>query len=84
MNIVTFEGIKYKLVPLDSDEKIYNKNKNANMSDEDVRYIIEEEGIGYTLECYCSYGDIKRKKTRVLFGQAVDAIIKLKKHLGVE
>lgn len=65
-------------------EKEYPRKENADMGDEDVKYRIEEEGIGYTLEHYCSYGDIKKEDTRILFGKAVDALDKLKEHLEVK
>lgn len=87
MNKLIIDGIEYKLVPILDDNIQYEyfpKKENADIDDSDLKYRIEEEGIGYTLEHYCSYGDIKNEKTRVLFGFAVKSLDKLKEHLGVE
>lgn len=59
----------------------YEAKENADMTLGDLKYRLEEEGVGYTLMHYCSYSDIKDKEARRLFGEAHDAIVRLEQYM---
>lgn len=69
---------------MEEEVSAYLPSDNASVTDSDLKYRIEEEGFGYTIQHYYRFSDIKSKETRELFGKAYDAMNDLFKHLGVE
>lgn len=55
-----------------------------DVTNEDLKYRIEEEGIGYTLESYYHFETMQDDKTRELFKAALDSINKLKEYLKIK
>lgn len=69
---------------MEEEVSAYLPSDDASVTDSDLKYRIEEEGFGYTIQHYYRYSSIKSKETRELFGKAYDAMNDLLNHLGVE
>jgi hypothetical protein len=55
---------------------------DKKFTNHDVKVIINNEGIGYAIQHYCSYKDIKDKQMSDLWKQARNILIKIEKLAG--
>jgi len=61
-------------------EKYLNESK---MSIEDVKLVIENEGLGYAIQNYMSYNEIEDKKLASMWKKAAKILNNIEDYVGV-